>query len=135
MTITINHKKAVNYYKYTDENGCISIDFEEDNLEKRLIIKDNGIGIASQDINRVFDKGFTGSIGRKYYKSTGMGLYLSNKMAKKLLPSEMFAKVKKTNRLGAVTYLSAALLTALASYSASKVRDKIAEPTLVKNVS
>ena len=73
-----------NSLKYTDENGCISIDFEEDNLEKRLIIKDNGIGIASQDINRVFDKGFTGSIGRKYYKSTGMGLYLSNKMAKKL---------------------------------------------------
>ena len=73
-----------NSLKYTDENGCISIDFEEDNLEKRLIIKDNGIGISSQDINRVFDKGFTGSIGRKYYKSTGMGLYLSNKMAKKL---------------------------------------------------
>lgn len=73
-----------NSLKYTNENGCISIDFEEDNLEKRLIIKDNGIGIASQDINRVFDKGFTGSIGRKYYKSTGMGLYLSNKMAKKL---------------------------------------------------
>lgn len=64
-----------------------------------------------------------------------MATYRGNKMAKKLLPSEMFAKVKKTNRLGAVTYLSAALLTALASYSASKVRDKIAEPTLVKNVS
>lgn len=73
-----------NSLKYTDENGCISIDFEEDNLEKRLVIKDNGIGISSQDINRVFDKGFTGSIGRKYCKSTGMGLYLSNKMVKKL---------------------------------------------------
>ncbi len=57
-----------------------------------------------------------------------MATYRGNKMAKKLLPSEMFAKVKKTNRLGAVTYISSALLTALAAYSASKVRDKIAEP-------
>lgn len=73
-----------NSLKYTNKDGCISIDFEEDNIQKRLIIKDNGVGISSQDINRVFDKGFTGSIGRKYYKSTGMGLYLSNKMSKKL---------------------------------------------------
>ena len=57
-----------------------------------------------------------------------MATYRGNKMAKKLLPSEMFAKVNKTNRLGAVTYISSALLTALAAYSASKVRDKIAEP-------
>jgi signal transduction histidine kinase len=38
----------------------------------------------TSDIQRVFEKGFTGSIGRSYAKSTGMGLYLAKKMALKL---------------------------------------------------
>lgn len=57
-----------------------------------------------------------------------MATYRGNKMAKKLLPSELFAKVKKLNKLGAVTYISTALLTAFAAFSASKIRDGIAEP-------
>ena len=42
----------------------------------RLVISDNGIGIPAQDIQRVFEKGFTGENGRKFMRSTGMGLYL-----------------------------------------------------------
>ena len=57
-----------------------------------------------------------------------MATYRGNKMAKKLLPSELFAKVKKLNKLGAVTYISTALLTAFAAFSASKIRDGIAKP-------
>lgn len=49
-----------------------------------LEITDNGIGIPSDDLPRVFEKGFTGKNGRSGYKSTGIGLYLVNKMAKKL---------------------------------------------------
>ncbi len=49
-----------------------------------LFICDDGIGIPKQDINRVFDKGFTGENGRKYAKSTGIGLYLCKKLCKKL---------------------------------------------------
>lgn len=41
-----------------------------------LSIADNGIGISEKDISRVFEKGFTGENGRKYAKSTGIGLYL-----------------------------------------------------------
>ncbi|TYR81176.1 HAMP domain-containing histidine kinase [Priestia megaterium] len=41
-----------------------------------LEIKDFGIGIPSQDLNRVFNAYFTGENGRKYQESTGMGLYL-----------------------------------------------------------
>jgi len=73
-----------NSLKYTDNGGNISIHFEEDNKEKRLFIQDNGIGIKVEDINRVFERGFTGSIGRNYSKSTGMGLYLAKKLANKL---------------------------------------------------
>lgn len=74
-----------NSLKYTDHGGKISIftSTSENNIE--LHIKDNGIGIANQDISRIFNKGFTGSNGRKSgSKSTGMGLYLAKKMVDKL---------------------------------------------------
>lgn len=73
-----------NSLKYTHEKGRIKINFENLEKEQRIIIEDNGIGIKEEDIGRVFDKGFTGYTGRKYYKSTGMGLYLAKKLAKKL---------------------------------------------------
>jgi signal transduction histidine kinase len=66
-----------NALKYTGDDGDISIKVEEDNKEKRLLIQDSGIGIKAEDIQRVFDKGFTGSNGRSHVKSTGMGLYLA----------------------------------------------------------
>ncbi|MCM1127084.1 MAG: sensor histidine kinase [Lachnospiraceae bacterium] len=49
-----------------------------------LSISDNGIGIAKADIPRIFEKGFTGENGRKYQKSTGIGLYLSRKLCDKM---------------------------------------------------
>lgn len=49
-----------------------------------LIIDDNGAGIIDKDINRVFEKGFTGENGRRFSKSTGMGLYLCEKLCLKL---------------------------------------------------
>lgn len=49
-----------------------------------LIIEDNGVGIVDKDINRVFEKGFTGENGRRFSKSTGMGLYLCEKLCSKL---------------------------------------------------
>ncbi|MDU4890884.1 MAG: sensor histidine kinase [Clostridium sp.] len=50
----------------------------------QLIIEDNGIGIKSEEISRVFEKGFTGTIGRFNNKSTGIGLYLCKKLCDKL---------------------------------------------------
>lgn len=73
-----------NSLKYTDEGGEISVQFEADRKEKRLLIEDTGIGIKPEDISRVFEKGFTGSIGRSHAKSTGIGLYLAKQMALKL---------------------------------------------------
>lgn len=49
-----------------------------------LFIHDNGIGIEQSDINRVFEKGFTGQNGRKISHSTGMGLYLCHRLCEKL---------------------------------------------------
>ncbi|MDR7855547.1 sensor histidine kinase [Tissierella sp.] len=50
----------------------------------RLIVEDNGIGIPSDELDRVFEKGFTGNIGRLNTKSTGIGLYLCKKLCDKL---------------------------------------------------
>lgn len=49
-----------------------------------LTVEDNGIGIIDKDINRVFEKGFTGENGRKFGKSTGIGLYLCKKLSDQL---------------------------------------------------
>ncbi|MCS7459876.1 sensor histidine kinase [Paenibacillus doosanensis] len=45
---------------------------------------DNGIGIAEQDLPRVFDPFFTGENGRKVGESTGMGLYLVKELCDRL---------------------------------------------------
>ena len=47
-------------------------------------IRDNGCGIADEDLPRLFEKGFTGKNGRKNRHSTGMGLYLCKKTADRM---------------------------------------------------
>lgn len=73
-----------NSLKYTSSEGTIHISSQEDEKERKLIIEDNGMGIKAEDIHRVFERGFTGQTGRQYPKSTGMGLYLSKRLARKL---------------------------------------------------
>ena len=73
-----------NSSKYTSEYGQVDIFTEEDERAYYVHIKDSGMGIFKEDINRVFDKGFTGKNGRTGTKSTGMGLYYVRKMAEAL---------------------------------------------------
>ena len=49
-----------------------------------LRITDNGIGIPPAERPHVFEKGFTGSHGHYAEKSTGMGLYICQKLSRKL---------------------------------------------------
>lgn len=73
-----------NAVKYSREHGEIYIYGINEHYDQRLVIKDFGVGIRAEDVRRVFDKGYTGANGRKKMTSTGVGLYLSNKLAKKL---------------------------------------------------
>ncbi|MDO4291215.1 MAG: sensor histidine kinase [Eggerthellaceae bacterium] len=41
-----------------------------------LEVRDDGCGIPAADVPRVFDRGFTGEVGRAQGSATGMGLYL-----------------------------------------------------------
>lgn len=49
-----------------------------------LVIEDNGIGIRKEDLPRIFDRGFTGSNGREHLKATGIGLYLTAEVMRRL---------------------------------------------------
>jgi signal transduction histidine kinase len=49
-----------------------------------LTITDQGIGIESSDLPRVFKPFFTGENGRNYGQSTGMGLYLVKEICTRL---------------------------------------------------
>ena len=69
-----------NALKYT-RSGSVSIMLE---APKTLCIRDTGIGIASEDLPRVFEKGFTGCNGRTDKRATGIGLYLCRRILEKL---------------------------------------------------
>lgn len=84
-----------NSIKYSKENGVIEFSAEDKGEFIELKIRDNGIGINEEDLERVFNKGFTGSNGRNsVYKSTGMGLYFSKKIIDKLNHSIEVESVK-----------------------------------------
>lgn len=72
-----------NALKYTNEGGSISIYMAKDRNDT-LVIEDTGIGISQEDLPRVVEKGFTGYNGRDHKKSTGLGLYLSREILRKL---------------------------------------------------
>ena len=69
-----------NALKYTP-SGSISITMEDG---KRLCIRDTGIGIAAEDLPRIFEHGYTGYNGRVDKKASGIGLYLCKRICERL---------------------------------------------------
>lgn len=86
-----------NAVKYTEKGG-IAISVTSD---KKLIIADTGIGIAEEDLPRIFEKGFTGYNGRSDKKSTGLGLYLC-----KLTADKLSHKIEVSSEIGKGTVFS-----------------------------
>lgn len=74
-----------NAIKYTSvKEGKVKVYTVKNENNIVLRIEDNGIGIIDKDVNRVFEKGFTGENGRKLGRSTGIGLYLCKKLCEQL---------------------------------------------------
>lgn len=68
-----------NAIKYTAQGGIHIY------LEKEcLFIADDGIGIAPEDLPRIFEKGYTGFNGRADKHASGLGLYLCKRVMKNL---------------------------------------------------
>ena len=74
--------------KLSLDTDDVSISIGNDDCNKvenlTLVIEDTGIGIRAEDIPRIFEKGYTGVNGRDDNRATGIGLYLSNKIMRKL---------------------------------------------------
>ncbi len=68
-----------NSLKYTKAGG-ISIAYSGG----ALVIRDTGIGIAPEDLPRIFEKGYTGCNGRTDMKASGIGLYLCRRICRAL---------------------------------------------------
>ena len=62
----------------------LKITLESGETKDILHIRDNGIGVKECDMPYIFEKGFTGDSTDPEKKATGMGLYLSRKMANDL---------------------------------------------------
>ena len=71
-------------YAKADEKLSLTFFVREDEGRRSLVIKDNGIGMKEEEIDRAFEKGFTGTNGRIGKASTGIGLYLCKKLCLRL---------------------------------------------------
>lgn len=87
-----------NAIKYT-QSGAISITLQKG----KLSVSDTGIGIAPEDLPRIFEKGYTGTNGRLNEKSSGLGLYLCSKAADLL---EVPITAQSTPGKGSTFYLN-----------------------------
>lgn len=72
---------AVKYSADGQEQPELKITVEQSETEDVLRICDNGIGVKACDLPYIFEKGFTGDSADAGKKATGMGLYLSKKIA------------------------------------------------------
>lgn len=74
-----------NAVKYSPDGGTICIAAgHSPGGRPFLSINDEGQGIPSHDLPRIFDKGFTGGTGRLHNAATGLGLYLAQQVSSKI---------------------------------------------------
>ena len=73
-----------NAIKYTPENGKIRIAarLSESNERIEIIVEDNGIGIQSEDVERIFDRFYRVDKARSQTRGTGLGLSIAKEIVK-----------------------------------------------------
>lgn len=82
--VFILNQMVLNSVKYSSDSPLFFIYTKCQKDGVTLIFEDNGVGIPAEELSRIFEKGFTGSNGRNFERSTGMGLYLCRKLCDKL---------------------------------------------------
>jgi signal transduction histidine kinase len=70
-----------NAVKFTDEGGAITVDARADGKDLVVSVSDTGIGIAPEDLERIFDEFYQvdGSLTRRH-EGTGLGLALVKRL-------------------------------------------------------
>ena len=80
----ILNQLIANAVKYRSGQPVLLFSARRQQDQVLLVVEDNGIGISSADLPRIFEKGFTGQNGRMVQHSTGIGLYLCKRLCDKL---------------------------------------------------
>lgn len=75
---------AIKYMKDKPGSKFLTFKIEQEKEITWLHVQDEGIGIAEEDLPRIFDAFFTGRNGRKEGDATGMGLYLVKQVCRRL---------------------------------------------------
>ncbi len=87
---------VLNAIKYSKDSGCIRFDLTSTDKSVVLKVIDDGIGIPSRDLNRVFELFYTGDNGRSNKNSTGIGLAMVKNVANFLLVDvNIYSKVNE----------------------------------------
>lgn len=86
-----------NSIEHTSEYGTVEVNYSENKLYTRILIKDNGKGIDSDDLPHIFDRFYKGENGSD--DSFGMGLSLSKTIIEKEGGS---ITVKSTPNIGTI---------------------------------
>ncbi|MDL2063347.1 sensor histidine kinase [Lactiplantibacillus paraplantarum] len=81
--LVIIEQILINANKYTPKGGCITVQIPMDS-DTIIAISDTGIGINKEDIDRIYENGFTGLTGRENPNASGLGLYIAHEAAKLL---------------------------------------------------
>ncbi len=72
---------AIKYRTLKKENNKIYFNIKKKDNNVLLTITDEGIGIPSYDLKKIFEPFFTGENGRKTRNSTGIGLYIAREVS------------------------------------------------------
>lgn len=75
---------GITIYHENDLDSNLPDDDNDETHRQVLVIEDTGIGINRADLPRICEKGYTGYNGHDDKLSTGIGLYLSSRILKKL---------------------------------------------------
>jgi hypothetical protein len=82
QTILINLiSNSIKYYRISDERPIIEIDIHINEKLTTILIKDNGIGIAEENLINIFNMFYRAS---NQSKGSGLGLYIVKEMVEKL---------------------------------------------------
>lgn len=80
----ILNQLIVNSVKYRSGQPYLHFYTEKTTDQVFLYVEDHGIGMPTNDLPRIFEKGFTGQNGRIRQNATGIGLYLCKRLCDKL---------------------------------------------------
>jgi len=84
MVATVMRNLLSNAIKYMEKEGEVRVDSHENDQMIEVMVKDDGIGISKEDIEKLFRIDFnTRNIGKSREKGTGLGLILCREFVEK----------------------------------------------------